>query len=159
MSAHHIYSDYATNSWQVNAFEAISTGGWERALQLWAEHAAPAKLCVWLAARFAAEPIYHTPLLEEIRDWPTHKSDALRWRIFSLAEVQGFDTLAGALGLSLFWSDGSMSPEGFEPVFPESNLSRQMNHCVLLMWVTQTADNPNSVTRNLLTQWINQENK
>ncbi|MGQ6550911.1 hypothetical protein KGP17_22585 [Serratia sp. JSRIV001] len=155
MSEHLIYP----SAWGSEALQLVNTGRWEQALQLWTEQVAPARLCVWLAEIVALEQASDGQLLDQIRRWPVQKSDALRWRIFHLAEAQGFDTPAGALGLSLFWSEGSMSPEGLEPIFPVPQLSRQMCHCMLLMWVIQSIDNPDEGARNLLTQWINQENK
>ncbi|MFT2793424.1 DUF6931 family protein [Serratia sp. T13T92] len=159
MSVQRIYPSAVADCWGYEALQLVSSGRWEQALQLWTEQVDPAMLCVWVAEIIALGRTRDGQLLDEIRNWSVQKSDSLRWRIFHLAEDQGFDTPTGALGLSLFWSEGSMSLEGLEPIFPDSQLSRQMCHCMLLMWVIQSTDNPEEGARNLLTQWINEENK
>ncbi len=62
-----------------------------------------------------------------------------------------------ALALSLFWSQGSMSPEGLEAVYPEPHLSTGMLRCALLMLATRNADNPADGTRHLLMQWAQEK--
>lgn len=131
---------------------------WMDELDHWVRQAEPRALSLWLVGRLRT--ITHSdglPLLDEICRWYAHPDEQLRWQIFHHAESQGFDTPAGSLALSLFWSQGSMSPEGLAPVYPEPHLSGEMLRCVLLMLAAQSADNPAEGFHHLLAQWT-QEN-
>lgn len=127
---------------------------WEETLTRLAKHAEPQTLSFWLinCLRHITPPA-NAHLLDEMQSWYTQPDEKLRWQIFHHAETLGFDTPVGALALSLFWSRGSMSPEGLEPVYPEPHLSAEMRRCVLLMLATHDCDNPAEGTRRLLAQW------
>lgn len=131
---------------------------WEETLTLLVQRAEPQGLCLWLlrCLRLIAHPA-SAQLLDEMQRWYAQPDEKLRWQIFRHAEILGFDTPAGALALSLFWSQGSMSPEGLEPVYPEPHLSAEMRRCVLLMLATHNTDNPADGARRLLEQWAHQE--
>lgn len=149
----------ATSEWQHNALQLATTGQWEEALTLWSEQATPDKLNLWLLKRLdGVKNASNTQLLGEMQRWITEPEEKLRWKIFHHAEKLGFDTPVGALALSLFWSQGSMSPEGLEPVYPEPHLSGLMRRCVLLMLATLNNDSPAKGTTALLAQWAHQEN-
>ncbi|EMM7535734.1 MULTISPECIES: DUF6931 family protein [Citrobacter] len=127
---------------------------WMDELDLWVNQAEPRALSLWLIGRLRT--ITHfggLSLLDEMHHWYSQPDEKLRWQIFHHAESQGFDTPAGALALSLFWSQGSMSPEGLAPVYPEPHLSGEMLRCVLLMLAAQSADNPAEGFHHLLAQW------
>lgn len=131
---------------------------WEEVLTRWVKQAEPRALSLWLLGRLRrCEPPASAPLLDDMQRWVALPDEKLRWQIFHQAETLGFDTPAGALALSLFWSQGSMSPEGLEPVYPEPHLSAGMLHCALLMLVTRNADNPADGTRHLLMQWAQEK--
>lgn len=153
-------SDYgfppATDGQQ--AAQLIADSEWEEALTHWVKQADPRELSLWMLGcmRHIAHPD-STQLLDEMQLWYAEPDEKLRWQIFHHAEILGFDTPAGALALSLFWSQGSMSPEGVEPVYPEPHLSAVMRRCVLLMLATRNDDNPADGTRRLLAQWIQEK--
>lgn len=127
---------------------------WEEVLTRWVKQAEPRALSLWLLGRLRrCEPPSSAPLLDDMQRWVAVPDEKLRWQIFHHAEILGFDTPAGALALSLFWSQGSMSPEGLEPVYPGPHLSAGMLRCALLMLATRNADNPADGTRHLLMQW------
>jgi len=145
-------------NWQNDALQLVAAGRWEEVLTLWVQQATPRALSLWLLERLREiEPPAFALLLTEMHRWNTHPDEKLRWQIFHHAEILGFDTPAGALALSLFWSEGSMSPEGLEPIYPEPHLSAEMRRCVLLMLATRNTDTPAEGTRHLLAQWNNQE--
>jgi len=131
---------------------------WQEALILWVKQADPRALSLWLLGclRYIAQPA-SAQLLDEMQRWYAEPDEKLRWQIFRHAETLGFDTPAGALALSLFWSQGSMSPEGLEPVYPQPHLSGEMRRCVLLMLATRNTDNPADGTRRLLAQWTQEK--
>lgn len=158
MTDHSYPHDGSPADWQSNALQLLAIGQWEEALTLWVKQAAPHTLSLWLLGclRTSGQQTC-APLLEEIQHWYARPEEKLRWQIFHHAEILGFDTPAGALALSLFWSQGSMSPEGLEPVYPAPHLSAQMLRCVLLMLATQNTDSPLEGTGHLFTQWIHQE--
>ncbi|MEW7314510.1 hypothetical protein AB1E22_17710 [Buttiauxella gaviniae] len=136
----------------------IIEGQWEEVITSWVQHADARSLSLWLLRNLRAMGQHNdVHLLDEMQRWYEQPDEKLRWQIFRRAETLGFDTPAGALALSLFWSQGSMSPEGLEPVYPEPHLSTEMRRCVVLMLATRNADNPAEGTQRLLTQWLNQE--
>ncbi|RJT36255.1 DUF6931 family protein [Rahnella woolbedingensis] len=144
--------------WQRNALQLASTEQWEKSLTLWVEHVKSHELSLWLLKRIVA--LQHegsTSLLGEMQRWYVEPEEKLRWKVFYHAEKLGFDTPAGALALSLFWSQGSMSPEGLEPVYPEPHLSGLMLRCVLVMLAALDTDSPARGAAGLLTQWFHQE--
>lgn len=133
-------------------------GNWEEKLTLLVNQAEPRELSLWLLGclRHVVSPA-SIHLLDEMIQWYAQADEKLRWQIFHHAEALGFETPAGALALSLFWSQGSMSPEGLEPVYPEPHLSAEMRRCVLIMLATHDTDNPADRVHQLLTQWANKE--
>lgn len=141
-----------------NDAQQSADGKWEQALTILVKEANPRALSLWLLS--CLRHIAHSAsaqLLDEMQRWYAEPDEKLRWQIFHHAEILGFDTPAGALALSLFWSQGSMSPEGLEPVYPEPHLSAEMRRCVLLMLATRNTDNPADGTRRLLAQWTQEK--
>jgi hypothetical protein len=140
------------------AAQQFADDEWEEALTHWVKQADPRALSLWLLRGLChIAPPASTQLLDEMQRWYAQPEEKLRWQIFHHAEILGFDTPAGALALSLFWSQGSMSPEGLEPVYPEQHLSGEMRRCVLLMMATRNIDNPADGTRRLLAQWTQEK--
>ncbi|RDA61907.1 hypothetical protein DVH07_18330 [Hafnia paralvei] len=88
------------------------------------------------------QPEKYHGLLLDITHGYQNPEDEIRWKIFNKASELGFGSPTGALALSLFWSVGSMSPIGLEPVYPPSELSTKMLHCVVMMCCNLLSDNP-----------------
>lgn len=147
------YSDLCVDIGQKEQkYDANSS--WEDVLTQWAKNADPHTLSQWLIIIIRPiSPLSAIPLLDKMQRWYSNQDEKLRWEIFHHAESIGFDTPAGALALSLFWSQGSMSPEGLEPVYPEPHLSTEMRRSVLMMLATYNSDYPADGAYNLLARW------
>lgn len=52
-------------------------------------------------------------LLQQVRHWRVDGGDPLRHELFEQAQIVGFDNPISCLALSVFWSEGSMTPPGF----------------------------------------------
>lgn len=131
--------------------QLLEADQWEEALRQWALRFTPQTLGIRLCALLRkVTPASLHPLLEAIAQCYHQPDDTQRWAIFEQAQAVGFTTPVGALALSLFWSQGSMSPEGLEPVYPDPQLSPQMLHCALVMYVTRLAESPVDGVRQLL---------
>jgi hypothetical protein len=131
----------------------LKKGQWEDTLLLWSESINP----LWLGSRLAVllrefVSVDFFALLDDLSEGyrQPEGEDKLRWRIFEQAQRLGFDTPAGALALSFFWSQGSMAPEGLVPVYPEPELSLRMLRCALMMCATLLDQSPIEGTRLLL---------
>lgn len=121
----------------------LEKGDWEAALLRWVKTVPP----VSLATRLTALLIKVTPdsqhhFLENIIQNYHQQDEEQRWKIYEQAQEIGFDTPTGALGLSLFWSYGSLSPSGLQPVYPAPHLSLQMLHTAMIMYAVKFADSP-----------------
>lgn len=123
--------------------QQLASGNWEEALQLWSQQFDFKTIVNQLTAllrRFASTETL--PLLDDITRYARQPDEMLRWRIFEQAKDLGFNTPAGALALSLFWSQGSMSPPELEPVYPDPQLSPQLLNCALMMCACQLSESP-----------------
>ena len=120
-------------SWRANIIYLLDRKEWENALFLWLERqpykTALRKVLVCLAPH-SKNSIWND-CYHDCSVWLTTSDDVLRWRIFQYSQQLGFDTPMGALGLSLFWSEGSMTASELEPVYPEASLSTQMLLCAM----------------------------
>lgn len=138
----------ALNVAEQQALQALlSDHLWEDALEILVRHADYATLAYWLLERISDAISGDDEVkncLHIMRHWLADRTDDdARRQIFTLSELQGFDTPLGALGLSLFWSQGSMTPEDAEPVFPEPQLSPLMLLCSLkLLCLAEAKENP-----------------
>lgn len=138
----------------------INSNEWEKALIFLEENTHFKTLSLWLTHQLARQTCIATiELLSNIRIWLSQSEDKLRWEIFEQSKSLGFNTPAGMLGLSIFWSQGSMSPEGFEPICPDPTASKGILHCVLLMLATSDIHGPEEGARNLITQWVDWESQ
>lgn len=124
---------------------------WEETLRQWSLTLPPVMLGLRLTAllREVMPTTFHS-LLDAIAQQYRQPEEKQRWQILEQAKKLGFSTPVGALALSQFWSHGSMSPDGLEPVYPEPELSPQMLHCALVMLVAQLAENPTDGVRQLI---------
>jgi hypothetical protein len=96
-------------------------------------------------------------LLEDMCLWYRKPDDVLRWQIMNKAKLTGLTTPAGALAISLFLSQGSLSPDGLEPVYANPALSPQMLHSALVMFVLQLADRPAEGMPRFCELWAREE--
>lgn len=140
-----------------NALNLMVTSQWEDALACLILDAAPEKVLSWALQQVNALPLDEADRLctGDISQWLKNHDDALRRDIFQQAEALGFDSPLGALGLALFWMQGSMTLNEFDAVYPEPHLAPLMLHCALKqLAVLLAADNP-PVTgaQTLLAQW------
>lgn len=140
--------------------ERLDAGLWEDALEALIQQIAFPELASWVLQRFTREMSDSTPqgeCLRVMRAWLSDRhEDALRYSIFEQASELGFDTPTGALGLSMFWSQGSMTPAELEPVYPEPHLAALMLHCSLkLLCVAEDPDmTPQEGATRLLQPWL-----
>jgi hypothetical protein len=134
----------------------VTIDNWKNVLLQWAA-SVPVRILASHLAVLLKAPVTQPPgmfsLLEDVSQWCRKPDDSLRWKIFEQAKVAGFGTPAGALALSLFWSQGSMSPEGAEPIYPDPTISSNMLQSALLMFVLGLADNPPESTNRFFGLW------
>ncbi|PIJ48246.1 hypothetical protein BL250_14445 [Erwinia sp. OLTSP20] len=126
---------------------------WHAELQQWAQRFSPQVLGTRLALLLRQCPpadANRQALLDAIIQQYRQPDEQRRWHIFEQAKKAGFNTATGALALSLFWSAGSMAPEGLAPVYPQPHLSPQMLQCALLLCATQLAENPAEGVQQLI---------
>ncbi|MEN4908711.1 DUF6931 family protein [Rahnella bonaserana] len=142
-----------------NAMRLMQAGQWEDALACLAAQEPQEKLMAWALQQTLNHMTSHEQPVQqcasEIQQWLAERDDARRFRVFQLAEKLGFDTPVGALGLSLFWMDGSMTPAEFDAVYPETHLSRLMLLCALKLLSIEIAaeDPPLKGAQTLLAEW------
>lgn len=60
----------------------------------------------------------HRMLLQKAREWRSQGGDPLRHNLFEQAQGTGFDNPIAGLVLSIFLSEGSVTPPDVEAVFP-----------------------------------------
>ncbi|WP_447840907.1 DUF6931 family protein [Enterobacter bugandensis] len=140
-----------------NALNLMMTGLWEDALACLVLDAPAEKVLGWALQQVNMLPLNEaeTQCASTIGQWLKTHDDALRHSLYPQAEALGFDTPLGALGLALFWMQGSMTPDKFDAVYPEPHLAPLMLQCALKQLVVQlAADNaPITGAKTLLAQW------
>ena len=145
------------DSYYQNALNLMVINLWEDALACMVLDVAQEKVLASALQLVNEQPLSESArrCADNISMWLRTHDDALRRSIFQQAEALGFDTPLGALGLALFWMQGSMTPEEFEAVYPAPHLAPLMLHCALKQLAVQlTADNPGVTgTQKLLAQW------
>lgn len=129
----------------------IKGNEWEICLIEWSRHL-PLKNQGVRISEFLKEfmPSELHPILADISQCYLYPEDELRWKIFNEAQQIGFSTPVGALALACFWLNGSMSPIGLEPIYPDTHLSHHMIHCVLVMCANLLAEIPTDGVHHLL---------
>ncbi|MHA0273230.1 DUF6931 family protein [Enterobacter ludwigii] len=146
-----------TDSSYENALNLMVTNLWEDALACLVLDAAQEKVLGWALQQVNVLPLDEAAqqCAGEISQWLKTHDDALRRTIFQQAEALGFDTPVGALGLALFWMQGSMTPDEFDAVYPEPHLSPLMLHCALKQLAVQLAADTPPITgaKIILAQW------
>ena len=90
--------------------QMLAQGQWQDALDFWINNTDSLTLIKWLA-QFISQSSSEddSVLLQSIVKWKEGDEEQ-RWEIFKNSESAGFSSQTGALGLSLFLSQGSLSP-------------------------------------------------
>lgn len=100
--------------------QMLVQGQWQDALDFWIQNTDSLTLIKWLAQFISQSSSEEdSVLLLSIVKW-NEGDDEQRWEIFKNSESAGFSTQTGALGLSLFVSQGSLSPAPYNPVHAPS---------------------------------------
>ncbi|MGB7801761.1 DUF6931 family protein [Buttiauxella sp.] len=142
-----------------NASQMMNADQWEDALASLVADCPQEKMMAWALqqalSRMASPEQAVQQCASDIRQWLAKPDDDQRFRIFQQAEQIGFDTPVGALGLALFWMQGSMTPAEFDAVYPEPHLSRLMILCALKLLSVGIAaeDAPLKGAQLLLAEW------
>ena len=133
--------------------ETINEDNWESALIEWEKKKSPDSRALCLARVLAkiADPVQQ-PLLEAIIRQYQQPDPQRRRKIFDDAEQVGFDTAVGALALSQFFAEGSLSPDDLTPIYPPNDLSTKMLHSVAVIIISELAENPAEGCVQLITR-------
>ncbi|EBN7971019.1 hypothetical protein BH006_06870 [Salmonella enterica] len=65
-------------------------------------------------------------LATDILTYLHHHDEALRWSVFYQLDGAGIGDILGSVGLSVFWSGGSLTPEGQPPVYPPAGAATKI---------------------------------
>ncbi len=143
---------------EFNPDKLLEEGRWEEALKCWAHSLPVNRLGSQLVALLRETvPTSLHPLLSEMNQQFSQYDNARRWRIFEQAQSQDLSSPTGALALSLFWANGSMSPDDLPPVYPEPQLSSQMLECALVMLAVELGEPPVEGARHLIQRCLPKE--
>lgn len=137
---------------------SLAAGKWEQAISDFAEFYSSQDLLTWLV-NFPLDDPESEACVKNMRRWLQHPDEDLRWKIFEQAQTLGFSHRVGATGLSLFWSQGSMTAEGLEPVYPEPHLFGQMLLCALKLVCVRLSEDGTlpQGTYRLFSHWFEQK--
>ncbi|BEM40407.1 hypothetical protein SME10J_41340 [Serratia marcescens] len=108
---HNLFALRETSQWQDMVFYAIVMLPFAQALEL----ALTFVSCVYERELMQEQRM----LFQQARQWRANGGDPLRHELFEQAQALGFDNPISCLVLSIFWSEGSMTPAGLEAVFPQ----------------------------------------
>lgn len=92
-------------------------------------HALPRREAIFWAAEAVASvqagriPAPQLAALEAVRQWLAEPGDQHRRACWTASETSGLDTAAGLVALAVYFSEGSLSPEGLPPVAPAPHLA------------------------------------
>lgn len=126
---------------------------WHLALDIWVQNAETLDLIRWLAKiLFLSVSTESAVLLQDIMEW-REDDDGKRRDIFKKSESLGFTTQAGALGLALFITGGSMSPPSCEPVYASRCAVKKILHGILINQSVITSEIPVEGAREVFRQW------
>lgn len=144
-------------SWQENMRNLLTPAHWEDALAYWVNVCSAEKLIAWVLPYVSGTLPQNesTHAFEaDIKHWLHTHDNACRWRVFHQAEMQGFDTPSGALGLSVFWM-GSLTQPAYEAVYAEKHLPALMLSTVLRLLSVRLAGPlpPCSGAQQLFSLW------
>lgn len=134
----------------------LTVGEWEEALQQFTQYHDYQALLAWAVNLPLTVTSDCQQCLNDMRCWVLSPDEELRWRIFTKAQTIGFSSVIGAIGLSLFWSQGSMTAAELEPVYPQPELAGLMLlNALKLACVEITVDgDPLQGAYALLSHWF-----
>lgn len=133
--------------------ENLINGKWQAAIEIWVMSIEPLNFIRWLAKTIAPSVnAEFSDLLKDIMMWRDH-DDELRREIYMKSEELGFTTQAGALGLALFMSGGSMSLPEYDPINAPEGAIKQILHAILINQSVITSDTPVEAVKMLFQKW------
>ena len=135
--------------------QMLIKGRWLDALDFWINNTDSLVLIRWLA-QFISQlsPEEDSLLLQSIVRWK-EGDDEQRWEIFRHAESVGFSTQTGALGVSLFVSQGRLSPAPYDPVYAPSCSEKKIIYGILMHQSNKYYDAPDEGVFFLFRHWCN----
>ncbi|HFS2208464.1 TPA: type VI secretion protein [Escherichia coli] len=135
--------------------QMLLKGKWQDALNFWIENTDSLTLIKWLAQFISQSSSEEdSVLLQSIVKWKEGDEEQ-RWEIFKNAESAGFSTQSGALGLSLFISQGSLSPTSYPPVHAPSCSEKKIIYGILMNQSCKCYDTPVEGIVFLFQHWCN----
>lgn len=140
---------------------SLAAGEWEETLRDFTERYPYRDLLAWIVNFPLDEAPESQRCLNDMRRWIAKPDEDLRRQIFTQAQTIGFSHVVGALGLSLFWSQGSMTAVELEPVYPQLHLSGLMLLCALKLLCSELAadDTLPQGAHRLLSHWFGQQSQ
>ncbi|WP_433960500.1 DUF6931 family protein [Escherichia coli] len=130
---------------------------WQEALNFWVNNSDSLILIKWLAKSISQSSSEEDAIfLQSIVKWQEGE-DEERWEIFKNAESVGFTTQPGALGLSLFISQGSISPPPYDPVYAPSYSEKKIIYGILINQSCIVSDTPDVGVVCLFQHWCNSQ--
>ena len=130
---------------------------WQEALNFWVNNSDSLILIKWLAKSISQSSSEEDAIfLQSIVKWQEGE-DEERWEIFKNAESVGFTTQPGALGLSLFISQGSISPPPYDPVYAPSYSEKKIIYGILINQSCIVSDTPEAGVVCLFQHWCNSQ--
>ncbi|EIU5772671.1 type VI secretion protein [Salmonella enterica] len=130
---------------------------WQEVLDFWINNTDSLTLIKWLAQFISQSSSEEdSALLQSILKWQKG-DDEQRWEIFKNSESVGFSTQPGSLGLSLFISQGSLSPSPYDPVYAPSYSEKKIIYGVLINQSCKFYDTPDEGVVFLFQHWCNSQ--
>lgn len=130
---------------------------WQEALDFWVNNIDSLSLIKWLAKYLSQSSSEENFIfLQSIVKWQ-EGDDEQRWEIFKKSESVGFTTQLGSLGLSLFISQGSMSPSPYDPIYAPSYSEKKIIYGILTNEACTVWDIPNEGVFFLFQHWCNNQ--
>ncbi|EJA1280787.1 type VI secretion protein [Escherichia coli] len=137
--------------------QMLAQGQWQDALDFWINNTDSLTLIKWLAQFISQSSSEEdSVLLQSIVKWKEGDEEQ-RWEIFKNSESAGFSSQTGVLGLSLFVSQGSLSPAPYEPVHAPSCSVKKIIYGVLMTQSCKAHDTPDEGVFFLFQHWCNSQ--
>jgi len=137
--------------------QMLAKDKWQDALNFWINNTDSLILIKWLAKSISQSSSEEDDVfLQSIVKWQ-EGDDEERWAIFKKSESVGFTTQLGALGLSLFISQGSISPPPYDPVYAPSYSEKKIIYGILINQSCIVSDTPDVGVVCLFQHWCNSQ--
>ncbi|EPA9819823.1 type VI secretion protein [Escherichia coli] len=135
--------------------EMLKNARWQEALDFWVNNTDSLTLIKWLA-KFISQSSSgeDSVFLQSIVKWQKG-DDEQRWEIFKTSESIGFTTELGSLGVSLFISQGSMSPSPYDPVYAPPYSEKKIIYGILANQSCNISNTPDEGGVILFQHWCN----